>query len=149
MVKNLPATQEIGVRYLGQSGRSPGKGNSNHSTIYAKRVPGMEEPGGLWSMGSQRVGHNWVTNTFSFYRQTNGGPKSLGDFSTVLIKLEKSQRWVQDLPCLLLLPLHHPDSNQCPLFWWCKMQKWWERRQKPLWSIYDVHHLDWISFSFK
>ena len=34
-----------------------------HSSILAWRIPWTEEPGGLQSMGSQRVGHNWVTNT--------------------------------------------------------------------------------------
>ena len=34
-----------------------------HSSILAWRIPRTEEPGGLWSMGSQRVGHDWVTNT--------------------------------------------------------------------------------------
>ena len=33
-----------------------------HSSILAWRVPWTEEPGGLWSIGSQRVGHDWVTN---------------------------------------------------------------------------------------
>ena len=28
-----------------------------------------EEPGGLQSMGSQTVGHNWATNTFTFFHQ--------------------------------------------------------------------------------
>ena len=41
----------------------PGEGNANHSSILAWRVPWTEEPGELQSMGSQRVGHNWVTNT--------------------------------------------------------------------------------------
>ena len=36
-----------------------------HSNILAWRIPWTEEPGGLQSMGSQRVGHNCVTNTFS------------------------------------------------------------------------------------
>ena len=30
-----------------------------HSTTLAWRIPWMEEPGGLQSMGSQRVGHDW------------------------------------------------------------------------------------------
>ena len=34
-----------------------------HSSILAWRIPRTEEPGGLQSMGSQRVGHDWVTNT--------------------------------------------------------------------------------------
>ena len=30
-----------------------------YSSILAWRIPGMEEPGGLPSMGSRRVGHDW------------------------------------------------------------------------------------------
>ena len=33
-----------------------------HSSIIAWRIPRMEEPGGLQSMGSQRVGHDWGTS---------------------------------------------------------------------------------------
>ena len=40
-------------------GRSPGGRHGNHSSILAWRVPWTEEPGGLWSTGSHRVGHNW------------------------------------------------------------------------------------------
>ena len=36
------------------SGRSPGEGNSNHSSILAWEIPLTEEPGGLQSMGSQK-----------------------------------------------------------------------------------------------
>ena len=32
---------------------------STHSSILARRIPWTEEPGGLQSMGSQRVGHLW------------------------------------------------------------------------------------------
>ena len=39
-------------------GRSPGGGNGNHSSILAWRIPCTEEPGRLYSMGSQTVGHN-------------------------------------------------------------------------------------------
>ena len=37
---------------------------ATHSSILARRIPRTEEPGGIQSMGSQRVRHNWVTNTF-------------------------------------------------------------------------------------
>ena len=33
-----------------------------HSSILAWRIPWTEEPGGLQSMGSQRVGHDWATS---------------------------------------------------------------------------------------
>ena len=39
------------------SGSSPGEGRGSHSRILAWRIPWTEEPGGLQSMGSQRVGH--------------------------------------------------------------------------------------------
>jgi hypothetical protein len=40
-------------------GRSPREGNGNHSNILAWRMLWTEEPGGPWSWGSQRVGHDW------------------------------------------------------------------------------------------
>ena len=36
---------------------------ATHSSVLAQRIPWTKEPGGLQSMGSQRVGHSWVTNT--------------------------------------------------------------------------------------
>ena len=44
------------------SGSSLGKGKAPHSSILARKIPWMEEPVGLQSMGSQRVGHKWVTS---------------------------------------------------------------------------------------
>ena len=39
------------------------KGMATHSSIFAERILWTEEPGRLQSIGSQRVRHNWVTNT--------------------------------------------------------------------------------------
>ena len=36
-----------------------GKEMATHSSVLVWRIPGMGEPGGLPSMGSQRVGHDW------------------------------------------------------------------------------------------
>ena len=57
MVKNLPEMQEAQVQSLGQED-SLEKGMATHSSILALRIPWTEEPGGLQSMGSQRVGHD-------------------------------------------------------------------------------------------
>ena len=54
MIKNLPAMRETWVRSLGQEGPLE-KGMATHSGILAWRIPWTEEPGGLQSMGSQRV----------------------------------------------------------------------------------------------
>ena len=56
-----PAVNVGDVRDAGSipgSGRSPGVGNGNHSSILAWRIPWTKEPGGLQPIGSQRVGHN-------------------------------------------------------------------------------------------
>ena len=45
-------------------GRSLEEGMTTYSSILVWRIPWTEEPGGLQSMGSQRVGHDWATNTF-------------------------------------------------------------------------------------
>ena len=47
------------------SGRSPGDGNGNPLQYSSWRIPWTEEPGGLQSMGSQRVVYDGVTNTFT------------------------------------------------------------------------------------
>ena len=57
MVKHLPAMRETWVRSLGWEELLE-KAVAPHSSILAWRIPQMEEPGGLQSMGSQRVGHN-------------------------------------------------------------------------------------------
>ena len=60
-VKNLPAVQRTQVLSLGWEDPLE-KGMASHSSILAWITPWTEEtepkPGGLQSMGSQRVGHN-------------------------------------------------------------------------------------------
>ena len=63
-VKNLPAMQETWVWSLGQEDALK-KEMASHSSILAWRIPWAEDPGGLKSMGLQRVRHDWATNTFS------------------------------------------------------------------------------------
>ena len=41
------------------------KGMAVHSSIIAQRIQWTEEPGSLQSTGSQRIGHDWATNTFT------------------------------------------------------------------------------------
>ena len=60
VVKNLLATAGD-IKDMGSipgSGRSPGGGNVTHSSILAWRIPWTEKPGGLQSMGLQRIGHD-------------------------------------------------------------------------------------------
>ena len=61
VVKNPPANTGD-IRDVGSvpgSGRSPGGGHSKtHPSILAWRIPWIEEPGGQWSIGLQRVGQD-------------------------------------------------------------------------------------------
>ena len=57
MVKNPPAMQETLVQSLGQEDPLE-KGIATHSSILAWEIPWTEEPGGLQSIGSKRVGHD-------------------------------------------------------------------------------------------
>ena len=57
MVKCLPTVQEIRVQSLGREDPLENQ-MATHSSILAWKSPWMEEPGGLQSIGSQRVGHD-------------------------------------------------------------------------------------------
>ena len=91
-IKNLPSVQETQVWSLGWEDPLQ-KGMATHSSILTWRIPWTEEPGGLQSMGWQRVRHDWAT-TLSLKRY-------LGEFFTHLsiwylskaIRVEKS--WTQ------------------------------------------------------
>ena len=56
-VKRLPTMQEIWVQSLGREDLLE-KEMATHSSILSWKIPWMEEPGRLQSMGSERVGHN-------------------------------------------------------------------------------------------
>ena len=57
MVKNLSAMQKTRLPSLNWED-SLEEGMATHSSILTWRIPWSEEPGGLQSMGSQRVGHD-------------------------------------------------------------------------------------------
>ena len=66
LVRNLP-TNAGDIKDTGsipRLGRSPGGGDGNSSSILAWEIPWTEEPGGLQSMGLQRVGYDLVTNHY-------------------------------------------------------------------------------------
>ena len=69
MIKRLPAVRETRVRSLGREAPLE-KEMETHSSMLAWRIPWTEEPGGLPSMGSRRVGHDWATSLsfLSFYK---------------------------------------------------------------------------------
>ena len=69
MVKRLPTMQETWVQSLGREDPLE-KEMATHFSILAWRIPWTKEPDRLQSMGSQRVGHGWMTSlTYSLTKQ--------------------------------------------------------------------------------
>ena len=127
-LKHTPAMQETWVRSLGWED-SWEKEMATHSSILAWRSPWMEEPGGLQSMGSQRVGHDWATSfmSFSCYKMEMmvSSRRLLLDFKDALcVKLLPQclmkfglvgiARFGQALP-VLRDPFHRPSLWMLPL----------------------------------
>ena len=65
-IKHLPTMSETWIRSLGWEDPLE-KEMATHSSTLAWKIPWMEEPGGLQSMESQRVRHNWATSLLSFF----------------------------------------------------------------------------------
>ena len=61
VVKNPPEIQEMRAQFLGREDPLEEE-MAAQSSILAWRIPWTEGPGGLQSMGSQRVRHDWATN---------------------------------------------------------------------------------------
>ena len=66
IIKNLPVMWETRVWSLGQEDTLE-KEMATHSSILAWKIPWTEESGGLQSMGVQRIGHDWATNTYTIH----------------------------------------------------------------------------------
>ena len=109
MAKNLSAMEEIWVQSLGWEDPLE-KGMATHFSILAWRNPWAEEPGGLQSMGLQRIRGNWVTNTF----------RRLLLFSCYVVSDSLQPHGLQH--ARLLCPSLSPRvcSNSCPLNWGCQ-----------------------------
>ena len=111
LVKNLPAMQETQVQSLG--GENPlEKEMATHSSIPAWKIPWTQESGGLQSMGSQRVRHDWVTKPPA--RQINGRKSNKSSVTYIHGrdpgKLSHSPKRQKPLPCI---PPSAEDESGC------------------------------------
>ena len=80
---------------------------ASHSSILAWRIPWAEEPGELQSLGSQRVGHDWSTNTFTFLNEFRV-PYTVLSFPNITYIISILSSF---LPSLLLIVLITSLSN--------------------------------------
>ena len=108
-LKHLPGMWETWVQSLGREDPLE-KEMATHSSTLAWRIPWREEPGRLQSMGSQRVGHDWVASltslTYVKKRVWNSGRaisqekkkiKCESGFSRTFI-LDRASMWLNTYP---------------------------------------------------
>ena len=93
--------QERQVQSLGQDDPLE-KGMASHPSVLAWRIPWTEKPGGLQSVGLQRVGHAWGTNTFTFKGRNP-------EWNCVVVLASSTPFWplLASLPPFLTLPGTH------------------------------------------
>ena len=104
MVKNLTTMWETWVPYLGQEDPLE-KEMATHPSILACRIPWPEEPGGLQSTWLQRVGHDWVSNTFTLSIIHESTLQSIPNyFKAPIISIASS-------PCLVSIISSQSDTH--------------------------------------
>ena len=121
MVKSLPAMWETRVGSLSQEDPLE-KEMATHSSILVWKIPWVEEPGGLQSMGLQRVGHSWATSPHT--SPTTSSLVLTGLLGFILTSLLSHlcphsltttlELKLNDLLLLWILPVTI-QSSQCPL----------------------------------
>ena len=67
---------------------------ATHSNVLAWRIPGTEEPGGLPSMGSHRVGHDWSDLAAAAAVRLAGGITIALDFQVLTCFWESAELWL-------------------------------------------------------
>ena len=101
VVKNPPASSGD-VCLIPGLGRSPEEEMATQSSIPAWRIPWTEEPGGLQSMGSQRVGHDLVTK-----QQQRNGYSTNKKFPALLLSFSLSLFYPMFIsPCLFFTSVY-------------------------------------------
>ena len=99
-VMKPPAMEETWVQPLGQE-HPLEKGMATHSSIFAWKILWTEEPGGLQSMRSQKVGHDWVTTMYFF--NTFNNCNLLKHVKNVFFKSITSDTYFLRFPFLFLI----------------------------------------------
>ena len=121
-VKNLPAVPETWVWSL--VGKDPvEKGMATHSNTLAWKTLWTEKPDGLQCLGSQRVGHHWVTYIFAFFHHvySTGYLSSL----TVMNLCLSVCTCTCVLNCVQFFATRCTVACQVPLAMKCSQQEYW------------------------
>ena len=128
IVKNPPTRWETWVRSLGQENPLE-KGTATHSSILAWKIPWTEGPGGLQSMGSQRVRHDLATFAYNhIYPYIYSHIQNEFSFKCTFVRLFnylKVENIQNNKPHDRLIVM---DNNQIDIF----LEKSWKQQMKRL-----------------
>ena len=129
MVKNSPTMQETWVWSLALENPLE-KEMATHSSILAWRIPQTKEPE-LQSMGSQRVGHDWVTNTSTYPRtvRVKRGISPLYSGAEPEIQTIKEVEWFPACLVLITRLLWETEQQRYALGRFTLTPKWANRSQ--------------------
>ena len=103
VIKNLHAKAGDEGSILGQEDPL-GEGMATHSSILARKIPLRGEPGGLWSIVSQRVWHDWGAAAAAYGSLLIGSARTFVNIR-MLRKINRSLEHSNIYPCRLLVPL--------------------------------------------
>ena len=90
-----------------------------HSSTLAWKIPWMEEPGRLQSMGSLRVGHDWATSLFTFC--FHALEKAMATHSSVLAWKIPGTGKPGGLPSMGSHKVGHDWNDLVAAAYWCKI----------------------------
>ena len=131
MVKNLPAMQETWVQFLGREDTLE-KRKETHSCILVWRIPWIEEPGGLQSMGPQGVQHYWAMNTYN-----NQALKKKNELS-----MHKIAWWILKFVLRKRIQTHNTMYLHDPFIWSSQTSKinllWWAQKNGCIWERWGL-----------
>ena len=109
MVKGLPTMREIWIRSVGWEDPVD-KEMATHSSTLAWKIPWAAEPGGLESMGSPRVWHNWATPLFHLASFLSHSCfhfcKRLAYISFLLSSYVVYLYWFVEILCIIWILIH-------------------------------------------
>ena len=116
--------RETWVQSLGQEDPLE-KEMATHSSILAWRIPCMEEPGRPQSMGSQRVGHDWVTSLslFTLNKTVFYFASSWALQKQIYITLKNSTFMLDKINCFPTVVLEY-SMHKVIFKFWKKVYKW-------------------------
>ena len=122
-LKHLPTMRETGVWSLGQEDPLE-KEMATHSSMLVWRIPWTEEPGGLQSMGSQRVGHDWAT---SLHFTSIGASGTLGVHKILSSSLSVAAAKMLFAFSVLFFPVCTVEfSRSCMILQQIECRNWYE-----------------------